>query len=139
MKNENQTQSKHTPGQILFEGWFPNREPGLLPSAKLNWDGRTIQMFTENLEQAEIDMRFLASAPDLLRQLSECREALRPFARLVIEKCPRCEGTGQRERGEINEACGQCGGTGEETGNPHPDEIRQARTALANATESGVI
>jgi hypothetical protein len=71
--------------------------------------------------------RLIASAPELL-------EACKSLARLAIEKCPRCDGTGKQECGETNEACGQCGGTGEETHNPHPDEIRRARAAIAKAT-----
>lgn len=55
-----------TPGQIYFEGFFPPRERGLLPSVKLTWDGRMIQMFTEDLEQGETDMRVLQHAPEML-------------------------------------------------------------------------
>lgn len=67
--NTQPTQAKHTPGQIRFEGWFPPRETGLLPSVKANWDGRTIQMFTDNLEQGETDLKFLAAAPAMFNAL----------------------------------------------------------------------
>jgi len=74
----------------------------------------------------DANARLIAAAPELL-------EACRALARLGIEKCPRCEGTGIREKLAVNEACGQCGGTGEETFNPHPDDIRAARSVVAQA------
>ncbi len=62
--------SQHTPGPIVFEGPFPPRESGLLPSVKCTWDGRMIQMFTNDFEQGEIDVRLLCAAPELLNALT---------------------------------------------------------------------
>lgn len=62
-----------TPGTIRFEGWFPAREPGLLPSVKADWEGRMLQLFSQDLEQAEIDMKLLCAAPELLKA---CKVAL---------------------------------------------------------------
>jgi DnaJ-class molecular chaperone len=81
---------------------------------------------------------FRSAMPDretaiLVSVVPELLEVCKALARLGIERCPRCDGTGRREHGAVVEACGQCGGTGEETFNPHPDEIRAARAALSKA------
>lgn len=127
---------QHTPGPwVLMHLPFSDTDCGI--DLKGN-NGNTLIATFPTLEKVEgiaaipgeedaANLLLIAAAPDLL-------EACKALANLAIEKCPRCDGTGKRECGEVNEACSQCGGTGEETFNPHPDEIRQARAAIAKAT-----
>ena len=83
MKPTTTKQTGHTPGPIRFEGWFPPREPGLLPSVKLTWDGRMIQMFSNDLEQAEKDAHLIESAPDLLAQLQALSVQIEEYGLIV--------------------------------------------------------
>lgn len=75
----------------------------------------------------------------LLESNAELLDALRAFARLGVEDCEHCAGTGQCEDSHNDIACSRCGGVGElVTGFPHPDDILNARAAIAKATEGGV-
>jgi hypothetical protein len=76
-------------------------------------------------EEQKANARLIAAAPELL-------EALKPFSKLGIETCDKCGGDGKH--GVTNQACTQCGGVGEVVvGFPHPDDIIQARAAIAKA------
>lgn len=73
--------------------------------------------FLEDLANA----RLIAAAPKLYAATKE-------LARLTVETCEKCAGSGMIE----NDGCSKCGGIGEiVTSFVHPDEVKQARRAIA--------
>lgn len=58
-------------GQIQFEGFYPESNPGLLPFAAANWDGAFIKLHTTNLERGEKSIKYLAHCANTMPKLVE--------------------------------------------------------------------
>jgi len=119
MKNESQTQAKHTPGK-----WHVEND--LSPdgsSLNIVTPDRSILIATTDggeygipgVREAEANAALIASAPDLLRQVMELREALE----LTLATLNRV----YTQTGKFSSIQGT---------------LDVAQAALANATESGV-
>jgi len=105
------TKIEATTALIRFEGWMPPREHGLLPSIKCNWDGRMLQLFTDNLEQGEADMKHLSA---ILNFHDELVGALEEMTAQITS----------------TEYCGCCGSNHEKSGHEDGCTVPQACAAL---------
>ncbi len=119
--------AKYTPGPWTNDPlqdtiWADDGQTKVATIADLPWVNGKSDWLTE-----QANARLISLAPEMA-------EALKAFATLVVETCPRCEGSGGNPSAPAD-ACVYCGGTGKDVRTPMPDDIACARAILAKLNQ----